>query len=86
MAISKHRPLRTYDAQTIIDDLDAHGLQKILEVQIAQCGEEGLADTLYFEGMYDAIEILVSYDIERWPDFLEKAYEYLKERKLLMKI
>ena len=81
MSVSRQRPLRTYDAQTILDATDVHGLKKALDAQIDQCGEDGLVDTIYYEGMLDAVDILTSSDVERWPDFMEMALMRLEDRK-----
>ena len=58
MTLSKHRPLRTYDEQWIVENNDLHGLRKALSTTIADHGEDGLADTPYYVGAKLMLDVL----------------------------
>lgn len=82
MTLSKHRPLRTYDEQWIVEATDVHGLMKDLDAMVDRYGEAGLLDALYVEGAYDAVAILFSDEtVDTRLDFVNQLKQMMKERR-----
>lgn len=82
MTLSKYRPLRTYDEQWIVDATDVHGLLKDVDAAVQEYGENGLVDTLYFEGVQDALETLfVEGGVDNRLDFMMEIIRRKNERR-----
>ena len=80
MTLAIQRPQRTYDAQTILEHNDVHGLLKVLDAEIARRGEDGDYSTAYFVGAYIAVALLTNGKLERWTDFMREFSAALKGR------
>ena len=87
MTLCRFRPLRTYDAQFIVELTDAHGLLKKLDEAVAEMGEAGLASTPYYVGALLAFRTLFgdaqgNGEVDKWTEFVasfEKALEEMEE-------
>lgn len=82
MTLSKHRPIRTYDEQWIVEYNDLHGLMKDLDAMVDRYGEAGLIDALYVEGAHDALSIMFgAEDVDTRLDFVNKLKDRMRERR-----
>lgn len=58
--LSKHRPVRTYDEQWIVEQNDLHGLLKDVANMVAKSTENGEQSAIYWKGVEDALHVLFS--------------------------
>lgn len=82
MTLCKHRPIRAYDEQWIVEYNDLHGLMKDLDAMVDRYGEAGLIDALYVEGASDALSIMFgAEDVDTRLDFVNKLRDKMRERR-----
>lgn len=82
MTLSIHRPKRSFDEQWIVEANDIHGLRKDLEEAIAKYGEDGLIETIYYEGAADSIDALFcDGGLDTRFDFMRRIKQKYKERR-----
>lgn len=82
MTLSKHRPVRTYDEQWIVEHNDLHGLMKDLDAMVDRYGEAGLIDALYVEGAHDALSIMFAPGgVDTRLDFVNELKDRMRERR-----
>lgn len=62
---------KTYRPYTRLEHYELDGLLSVLDRTIAQRGEDGEADTLYYEGVHDAISII------RFHEFVDTQYDFM---------
>ena len=83
MTLCKYRPLRTYDAQYILEQNDVNGLMKVLDQTVGELVENGDALTPYYVGARLAVGVLVEVsertgEVDKWTDFMRAFGEALE--------
>ena len=63
---------KTYRPYTRLEHFELDGLLSVLDREIAQRGEDGEADTLYYEGVHDAISII------RYHEFVDTQDDFMR--------
>ena len=82
MTLCIHRPQRSFDEQWIVEANDLHGLRKDIDGLIAEYGEDGLIETVYFAGMKDLLDTLFCEGgLDSRFDCKRKLLEKMEERR-----
>ena len=83
MTLSKHRPLRTYDEQWIVEMNDLHGLLKDVAVASAESSESGEVAATYWKGVEDALHVMFSQNgVDSRIEFMREIRGKLEKRMI----
>jgi len=81
--LSKHRPLRTYDEQWIVEQTDLRGLLKDVAKASADATKHGEADAIYWKGVEDALHVLFSQNgVDTRIEFMQQIKNKLDKRMI----
>lgn len=82
--LSKHRPVRTYDEQWIVEQNDLHGLLNDVANMVAKSTEKGEQSAIYWKGVEDALHVLFSQEgVDSRIEFMAAIKEKLRKRMIL---
>lgn len=56
--LSKHRDVRAYDEQWIVDSNDVHGMMKDVARKVIETSENGEVESVYWKGVEDTVHTL----------------------------
>ena len=81
LMLSKHREIRTYDEQWIVESNDVRGLTKDIARKVAETESNGELSTVYWKGVEDAVHTLFSAeDVDSRIEFMQ-IIEKKKEKR-----
>ena len=81
--LSKHRDVRRYDEQWIVEATDVHGLMKDVAAKVQETADDGLYESAYWKGVEDTVHTLFSKDdVDNRLDFMAVMNQKLEKRSL----